>query len=161
MCINAPTSLGSFIIGETSGLLLINTGDKPRQMIGLFVMFFSLVQLFEYNIYKNNNIKLNSKLLLLNLATQGFEPRTSGLWAQHANRCAMLLMEIINPNQYLKNSLGKFVKVKLKWGMLYYGILQTFDSYMNLSLNEKKNSQSLWFFGKLIISLFVIFFSQI
>ena len=25
------------------------------------------------------------------LATQGFEPRTSGLWAQHANRCAMLL----------------------------------------------------------------------
>ena len=34
-------------------------------------MFFSLVQLFEYNIYKNINVKLNSKLLLLNLGLQG------------------------------------------------------------------------------------------
>ena len=58
----------------------------------------------------------------------------------------MLLMEIINPNQYLKNSLGKFVKVKLKWGMIYYGILQTFDSYMNLSLNETEE----WINGKYI-----------
>ena len=34
-------------------------------------MFYSFVQLFEYNIYKNNNNELNSKLLLLNLGAQG------------------------------------------------------------------------------------------
>jgi small nuclear ribonucleoprotein F len=55
-------------------------------------------------------------------------------------------MEILNPNQYLTNSLGKSVKVKLKWGMSYHGILQTFDSYMNLSLNETEE----WINGKYI-----------
>lgn len=45
-------------------------------------------------------------------------------------------MEIINPKLYLKNLIGKRVKVKLKWGMVYYGILKTFDTYMNLSLNQ-------------------------
>jgi small nuclear ribonucleoprotein F len=45
-------------------------------------------------------------------------------------------MEITNPNRYLKSLIGKRIKVKLKWGMVYYGILQTFDTYMNLSLNQ-------------------------
>lgn len=58
----------------------------------------------------------------------------------------MLLMEIINPKQFLNNSLGKNVKVKLKWGMFYYGKLHTFDSYMNLSLNETEE----WINGKYI-----------
>lgn len=71
MCINANTSLASFLIGEISGLLLLSTNSKEKQMIGLFIMFYSFVQLFEYNIYKNNNVKLNSQLLLLNLGLQG------------------------------------------------------------------------------------------
>jgi hypothetical protein len=71
MCINAQTSLASFMIGEIAGLLLILSGKKEKQMIGLFVIFYSLVQLFEYNIYTNKNISLNSKLLLLNLVSQG------------------------------------------------------------------------------------------
>jgi hypothetical protein len=71
MCIDSQTSLASFIIGELSGLLLISSGEKEKQMIGMFIMFYTLVQLFEYNIYTNKNVSLNSKLLLLNLVSQG------------------------------------------------------------------------------------------
>jgi hypothetical protein len=71
MCIDSSTSLASFIIGEVAGLLLVLSGNKEKKAIGLFIMFYSLVQLFEYNIYNNNNIILNSKLLSLNLALQG------------------------------------------------------------------------------------------
>ena len=71
MCIDSQTSLASFIIGEIAGLLLVLTGKKEKQVIGLFIMFYSLVQLFEYNIYKNKNISLHSQLLLLNLVSQG------------------------------------------------------------------------------------------
>jgi len=70
MCINAETSLISFIIGELCGLLLL-TKSKEKQMIGLFIMFYTFVQLFEYNIYTDNNPELNSRLLLLNLGCQG------------------------------------------------------------------------------------------
>lgn len=71
MCINAETSLASFAIGEIAGLLLLASKNNDKKVIGLFIMFYSLVQLFEYNIYINNNIELNSKLLLLNLGAQG------------------------------------------------------------------------------------------
>lgn len=71
MCIDSRTSLASFGIGEIAGLLLLASKNNDKKVIGLFIMFYSLVQLFEYNIYKNNNIELNSKLLLLNLGAQG------------------------------------------------------------------------------------------
>ena len=45
-------------------------------------------------------------------------------------------MEIINPNQYLNFLKGKIVNVKLKWGMVYRGKLRSFDSYMNIRLEE-------------------------
>jgi len=72
MCINAETSMIALSVGQLSGLsLLLMSNDKEKQIVGLFIMFYSLVQLFEYNIYKNNNTELNTKLLLLNLSTQG------------------------------------------------------------------------------------------
>ena len=71
MCIDAETSLASFIIGEATGLLLILSGKKEKQAIGLYIMFYSFIQLFEYNIYNNNNISLNSNLIIINLAIQG------------------------------------------------------------------------------------------
>jgi hypothetical protein len=71
MCIDAKTSLTSFIIGITTGLLLAVNEEKEKQMVGLFVLYYSFVQFFEYNIYNNNNVGLNSKLILLNIASQG------------------------------------------------------------------------------------------
>jgi hypothetical protein len=73
MCINSTTSLISFIIGELSGLILFTYATtKIKKYFGLFIMFYSLIQLFEYNIYKNIYAELNSKLLLFNLGCQGF-----------------------------------------------------------------------------------------
>lgn len=72
MCINSQTSMIAFIIGELSGLLLTTSNDKEKKIIGLFIMFYSLVQLMEYNIYNNNNPELFSKLLLANLGIQAF-----------------------------------------------------------------------------------------
>lgn len=66
MCINYKTSIISFLIGSISGLLLYNNGNN----IGLFVIFFSFIQLFEAFLYKYNN-KIFSQLLLLNLGLQG------------------------------------------------------------------------------------------
>ena len=58
MCINAETSLASFAIGEIAGLLLLASKNNDKKVIGLFIMFYSLVQLFEYNIYSPSKKKL-------------------------------------------------------------------------------------------------------
>jgi len=71
MCINSQTSLAAFLIGESSGLLLLNSNKIEKKIIGFFIMFYSLVQLMEYNIYNNNNSEISSKLLLTNLGMQG------------------------------------------------------------------------------------------
>jgi len=70
MCINAKTSLIAFMLGSLSGLYLL-TGNEENKIIGFYVIFYSLIQLFELNIYLQNNVELNSKLLLLNLGAQG------------------------------------------------------------------------------------------
>ncbi len=71
MCINAKTSFIALILGELSGLGLILSNNKEKQMLGFYVMFYSLIQLFELNIYLSNYVNLNSRLLLLNLGSQG------------------------------------------------------------------------------------------
>jgi len=72
LCINFQTSVASFAIGATSGTLLSLNPDPQKHAVGLFILFFSFVQLFEALIYKGFDRKgLVSKLLLLNLALQG------------------------------------------------------------------------------------------
>ena len=72
MCINFETSVASFAIGATSGTLLSLNPDPPKHAVGLFILFFSFVQLFEALIYKGFDRKgTMSKLILLNLALQG------------------------------------------------------------------------------------------
>jgi hypothetical protein len=85
MCINFETSLMSFLIGELSGLSLIlfnycktetetetKSIDYEKIFIGLFVMFYTLVQFCELKIYQtNNNDSIANKLLVLNLGFQG------------------------------------------------------------------------------------------
>ena len=81
MCINYETSLASFLIGELSGLALIlfncsetdtKSIDYEKIFIGLFVMFYTMIQFFELRIYQTNNSDMIAKkLLLLNLGFQG------------------------------------------------------------------------------------------
>jgi hypothetical protein len=70
MCINFHTSIIAYSIGTITSLLLINNNNKEKKMIGYFILFYSLVQLLEALIYKNNK-EIYSRLLLINLGLQG------------------------------------------------------------------------------------------
>jgi len=81
MCINYETSLISLIIGEMSGLTLILLSyldsnaeliEYEKLLIGLFVMFYTIVQFCELKIYQTANSDIFAqKLLILNLGFQG------------------------------------------------------------------------------------------
>ena len=70
MCINIKTSIGAFVLGTISGLILNNSDNKEKKILGKFIIFYTMVQLFEGLIY-NNNTEIYSKLLLINLGFQG------------------------------------------------------------------------------------------
>lgn len=72
MCINIETSITSFCIGEIAGFILALNKDKYKSSVGIFIMFFSLVQLFEALIYKGYDKNgIISKILFINLSLQG------------------------------------------------------------------------------------------
>ena len=72
MCINLKTSILAFGIGTGSGYLL-TTKSIEKKMMGIFIMFYSLIQLFEAGIYWSNgtNPLLYSQLIMINLGFQG------------------------------------------------------------------------------------------
>jgi|Transcript_24261 small nuclear ribonucleoprotein F len=43
---------------------------------------------------------------------------------------------IVNPKPFLADLTGKTIRVKLKWGMEYQGVLSSSDAYMNLQLEK-------------------------
>ncbi len=72
MCINFETSMIAFLIGEISGFILFLSNNIYKKYIGLFIMFFSLVQILEALIYKGYDYNgIFSKILLINLGLQG------------------------------------------------------------------------------------------
>lgn len=71
MCISFEASIAAYTIGVVSGALLFFQNKPEFKVVGLFIIFYSHIQLFEGLMYKNNNI-LWSKLLLINLSLQGF-----------------------------------------------------------------------------------------
>jgi hypothetical protein len=71
MCFNFHASLAAFLIGETTGALLAQSKQATYQNIGLFVMFFTLVQLIEALVYNGGSLPLLSLLLQTNLGAQG------------------------------------------------------------------------------------------
>lgn len=60
----------------------------------------------------------------------------------------------INPQPFLKNKKKNFVRVKLKWGMEYKGILESCDVYMNVHLKEVEewiNNDKIGFLNEVLI----------
>ena len=74
MCINLETSLVSFIIGEYYGWKLFNSKIKEYKILGVFIMFFTLIQLIEACIYFFDSkwYKILNKILVIFLGLQGF-----------------------------------------------------------------------------------------
>lgn len=63
-------------------------------------------------------------------------------------------MEFESPTQFLKNRTNAKIKVILKWGLLYEGILVSYDKYFNLHLKEAieyVNGEEMGCVGQIII----------
>mmetsp|Transcript_54031 Transcript_54031/g.161744 ORF Transcript_54031/g.161744 Transcript_54031/m.161744 type:complete len:95 (+) Transcript_54031:249-533(+) len=43
---------------------------------------------------------------------------------------------IVNPKPFLADLTGKIVRIRLKWGQEYQGLLASSDAYMNLQLDK-------------------------
>ena len=59
-----------------------------------------------------------------------------------------------NPKPFLSDLTGKLVRVKLKWGQEYQGVLESSDAYMNLQLvktEEFINGQFAGMLGEVLI----------
>jgi len=70
MCINIYASTIAYLIGTITSIFLINNKNKEKIVIGYFILFYTIIQLLEALIYKNNK-EIYSRLLLINLGLQG------------------------------------------------------------------------------------------
>lgn len=100
MCINLETSLISFVIGEFFGWKLYKSNIKEYQILGIFVMWFSVIQLIEACIYFFDSkwYKLLNKLLVVSIGLQGivlFYAHKKILNQQHILYFVTLLISII------------------------------------------------------------------
>ena len=61
---------------------------------------------------------------------------------------------IVNPKPFLSDLTGKAVRVRLKWGQEYQGILSSSDAYMNLRLDKTEefvDGEFAGFLGEVLI----------
>ena len=61
---------------------------------------------------------------------------------------------IVNPKPFLSDLTGKAVRIRLKWGQEYQGILTSSDAYMNLRLDKTEefvDGQFAGFLGEVLI----------
>lgn len=55
----------------------------------------------------------------------------------------------LNPRPFLSSLVGRGVRIKLKWGLEYQGVLKSFDNYLNFQLIDAEEFQDDTFKGKL------------
>jgi hypothetical protein len=145
MCINLETSLFSFLIGESAGLTLAMSNSLEKRLIGLFIMFYSLVQIFEANIYFKSNQELNSRLLLINLGFQGL--------------VFFILMSYI----YEINSIYIIISILVSIIILIKGLSENFKEItINncLEWNFMSESEIYYSLGLMYLIMFIFIFSN-
>jgi len=74
MCVNLGTSILAYVVGTITGWTLYKKGDKENQVIGIMIIFITLVQLIEalIYIYGNKYYRYLSIILAICLGLQGF-----------------------------------------------------------------------------------------
>lgn len=131
MCINLFTSTIAYLIGTTTGLILIHNRNKEKRLIGYFILFYTLVQLFEALIYYSNK-KIYSRLLLINLGLQGLVFILLLNNYVPVNKVYIYILATISIYLMYKSIQPKFLKATtdngMKWNFIKY------DNYILLSI---------------------------
>lgn len=171
MCFNYKASLLSLTIGMISGLLLIM--NKPeKRAIGIFILFYTLVQLLEaimYN-YGNNTPEIYSKLLLINLGLQGLVFFLSLNYIYKIPRIYLYLSLFISLYIVLETMQNDFKKININptinWNFMNLNVsifliimyfLMFYWLYYNKELRQvNTNSQLVENFGKLLFATCMI-----
>ena len=146
---------------------LINKSNAFLKVIGLFIIFYSQIQLLEALIYKNNNF-LWSRLILANLSLQGFiffalikyYNIFKGIYTNVLLFITLLISVYgIYKSFTLKQSeKAKFLKYGIEWPFSeYYLALMYFLIFLFLFISKNKLVYivGLFFFITLIISICV------
>ncbi len=132
MCINFETSVVAFGLGEITGLYLTTENSFEKKVIGMFVMFYSMIQLFEVLLYSNcfTNDELYSRLILLNLGFQGLIFFLLVSNYQSVNIIFIAIMSIISLGVSFFSLSDNFIKAEkvngcLSWNFLHNNKLLT------------------------------------
>jgi len=159
MCINFKTSIGAFIVGTISALILNQSENKEKQVIGKFILFYTMVQLFEALIYYNNK-EIYSRLLLMNLGFQGLV--FSLLLNDYVpiNKIYIYITGLIAAVIFYKSIQPKIKKASVNEGMKWNfmnrnsGLLLVI-MYIFMFISVLDNSKKLDYINKLGILLFI------
>lgn len=135
MCLNLQTSLVAFGLGELAGLYLATRNSIEKKLVGLFVMFYSLVQLFEAFIYYHGESadEIYSKLLLLNLGFQGLVFFVLMSQAYAINNFYLVVSAIISFGIIIYSMSSVFSKVEIKSNCLRWPFLE--NKFINIPLS--------------------------
>jgi hypothetical protein len=164
MCINLQTSIVAFTVGEICGLILA-TENNEKRALGLFIMFFSFVQLCEAYIYYygKDETTLASRLLLINLGLQGIIFFILFNYYLHVNIEYFLICGIISLLVTFKAITKNFkvanIESCMKWNFidnitqyLFYIMYITMFTYALLSSNNTLNISAKYFILTYIIA---------
>ena len=157
MCVNLQTSIIAFIIGIISGLILA-TENNEKRALGIFIMFYSFVQLCEAYIYYfgKDETKLASKLILINLGLQGLVYFILISYYVQVNTVYFLICGIISLLLTFKATEKNFkpsnIETCMKWNFMdnitLYSLrimYMTTLTYMQLSSNKIVNISGKYF----------------
>jgi hypothetical protein len=75
MCYTEQTSINAFLIGTISSIvLLLYTNDKRYEILALFFLFVTLMQLYDYIFWTNKNNKVNEITTKIATITNHLQP---------------------------------------------------------------------------------------
>ena len=151
MCVNFQTSLMAFVLGEITGLILIFDQDDTKTnyekiFIGLFVMFYTMIQFFELKIYLNKeNNQIYKNLLSLNLGFQGLVFFLIASFIYKINYIYLIICLLVSFIIML-NVFQNGTKISLTQNNCLRWDFLTYESDMNMSLGIMYFTMFLWIF---------------
>jgi len=171
MCFSKEISLFSFLYGTITSLLVYRLGSDNDKLVGLFIMYVSLMQLIEYLLWINQHCNKRNKIIsIVGLFLNHTQPIILGLLIlnKNVNKKLILLVMFIYLLCAIKYSLqfnkydmctikNKYNHLEWKWnqlenGIIFYWIFTIILLYL-FSAGVKDSVYSLFFCISTIVSL--------